>query len=149
MTQQSPLHPTDGIDKKKGKATALDRLIGERLLNIRKQSNFTQEDVANHIGVSKQQFQKYEKGDNRITLSKAVEFAEFLGISIKDITNNLTAQGLADGQDQAAFEPLNPKTVLKQKEINELIKSYNAIDDDEKRSNFVKAAKEMAKALSN
>jgi transcriptional regulator with XRE-family HTH domain len=46
--------------------TAYDRYVGERIKEARLAAGLTQEDLANMLGTSYQQVQKYEKGRNRV-----------------------------------------------------------------------------------
>lgn len=45
-----------------------DKMLGQQLKKHRKSSGLTQKEVADEIGVSFQQYQKYETGRNRITV---------------------------------------------------------------------------------
>jgi len=65
--------------KTKGTANEFDIFIGNRVREIRREKNFIQQEIADHLGISFQQVQKYENGKNRISagnlykLSKAIE----------------------------------------------------------------------------
>jgi transcriptional regulator with XRE-family HTH domain len=56
----------------------LDSEIGLAVHYARMTAGFTQEDLANLLGCSFQQVQKYEKGDNRISSGKLSEIAKLL-----------------------------------------------------------------------
>lgn len=68
--------------KTKTRVNEADVEIGAKLREIRKISGTTQEVLAKQIGVSFQQVQKYERGKNRLSLSKAVEIAKILKVSV-------------------------------------------------------------------
>jgi len=51
-------------------ATEVDVFVGARLKALRKSAGMTQTDLANQIGVTFQQVQKYERGTNRIGASR-------------------------------------------------------------------------------
>ena len=55
--------------KTKGRPDALYRVIGERLHQRRKDLGLSQRAVADSIGITYQQIQKYEAGQNRIAAS--------------------------------------------------------------------------------
>ena len=57
------------------RAAELNRHIGERLRFIRRLSGFSQQHVANEIGLSFQQVQKYENGGNRVSAALLAEFS--------------------------------------------------------------------------
>lgn len=65
--------------KTKGRANALDAYIGKRLKAIRKAQNMSQEVLADKIGITFQQVQKYERGLNRISASRLCMIARALG----------------------------------------------------------------------
>jgi len=46
--------------------------IGQKLYKLRKQHRMTQQTLAGHLGVTYQQLQKYESGDNRIPVESLV-----------------------------------------------------------------------------
>ena len=60
----------------------VDIQVGQRIKAARKLQKLTQTDLATGIGVSYQQVQKYEKGDNRVSTSTLYEIAKFLGVSM-------------------------------------------------------------------
>jgi transcriptional regulator with XRE-family HTH domain len=55
--------------------------VGKRVRKLREVLGITQEQLADHLGISFQQVQKYEKGTNRISASRLVAIAGKLGVS--------------------------------------------------------------------
>lgn len=60
----------------------VDLHVGLRLRGLRKLRRLGQGALAETLGISFQQVQKYETGANRISASKLFEIAEFLEVSI-------------------------------------------------------------------
>ena len=60
-----------------------NKLLGKRLKFGRVARGMTQTKVARQIGVTFQQVQKYEKGDNEIKAFDLFRVAEYLGTTIK------------------------------------------------------------------
>ena len=58
-----------GNEKTKGRAQEIDQFIGQQIKRFRKIKRLTQNDLAEKLGVSFQQIQKYENGKNRISFS--------------------------------------------------------------------------------
>jgi transcriptional regulator with XRE-family HTH domain len=58
--------------------TGMDRTIGLRLRARRLEQHLSQEELANGLGLTFQQIQKYEKGVNRIGSGRLVEIARIL-----------------------------------------------------------------------
>ena len=59
----------------------LDQRIGERLRSRRFKMGLSQTELAAAAGITFQQVQKYERGTNRISASRMIQFAEKLGVS--------------------------------------------------------------------
>ena len=147
MTQQESIaYP--GNDGKKGRAQDIDKQIGQQLRRLRKMRSMTQEDLADRLGVSFQQIQKYENGKNRIPFGRAYELSHFLEVDVAaflDGVKGSLAAGLSDNAQQGIEGA--PGLVKSQKEAEELQKAYFSIKDPKRRSNFVKLVKDMAKTM--
>ncbi len=67
----------------KGEGTnEIDALVGERLRELRMLAGMSQSDLAETIGLTFQQLQKYERGVNRISASKLYLLARNLNVPI-------------------------------------------------------------------
>ena len=62
---------------------AIDAHVGGRLRLRRLLVKMSQEDLANALGITFQQVQKYEKGSNRIGAGRLFEMAQILGVSVQ------------------------------------------------------------------
>lgn len=60
-------------------ATSGDTFVGERIREGRIAAKMTQEDLGKALGVTFQQVQKYEKGKNRVAVTRIQQIAEKLG----------------------------------------------------------------------
>ena len=149
--KQQPLTPQSSNTKsKKGKANEIDDYIGKKLLEFRSKYNLTQADVARKLDVSTQQYQKYENGDNRLSLSKFLHLSRSVAFPLKDFIDGYVQDSMQTGLSdnaQAALTEMSEMDVEVSKDTSEIIRAYHTIDDLEKRKSFVKAVKEMAKAL--
>ena len=67
----------------------MNEMLGSRITDLRNAKNFTQEQVADRIGVSRQKYARIEKGVNSITLDILSKVAEVLGVTVGDITKVL------------------------------------------------------------
>lgn len=67
----------------------MNEMLGSRIKELRNAKNFTQEQVADRIGVSRQKYARIEKGVNSITLDILSKVAEVLGVTVGDITKVL------------------------------------------------------------
>ena len=62
-------------------ATAVDAYVGAQLKILRKQAGFSQTELANQVGVTFQQIQKYERGTNRIGASRLWRFCKVFDVA--------------------------------------------------------------------
>jgi transcriptional regulator with XRE-family HTH domain len=62
--------------------TALDAEIGRRLRKARLSHNLTQTGLAEQLGISFQQVQKYENGSNRVSSSRLYMIADVLDLEM-------------------------------------------------------------------
>lgn len=74
---------TSSIPNSRKRNITLEQHIGNRVLLFRHAKELSLEDLASLIGVSYQQLQKYEKGQNRISASTLYELAHYLDVSIE------------------------------------------------------------------
>jgi transcriptional regulator with XRE-family HTH domain len=73
--------------------SSVDVHVGGRVRVRRRLTNVTQEALADLIGVTFQQVQKYERGTNRISASKLFAIAEALDVPISYFFDGLDATG--------------------------------------------------------
>jgi transcriptional regulator with XRE-family HTH domain len=74
----------------------LDAMVGAKIRVFRIHRKISQTDLAEQIGVTFQQVQKYEKGTNRVGASRLARIAAVLDISVGDL---FEASGKTDDQD--------------------------------------------------
>ncbi len=56
--------------------------LGKRLKTFRKAKGLTQNEVAKELGITCQQYQKYESGKNKIPVHSLYHFCNLTGVSI-------------------------------------------------------------------
>lgn len=69
---------------KTGKRTVdpIDEYVGKRVRARRKMLGLSQTQVGNHLGITFQQVQKYERGTNRIGSGRLFRLADFLDVDV-------------------------------------------------------------------
>jgi transcriptional regulator with XRE-family HTH domain len=70
-----------------------DVAVGERVREFRKDANLSQIALADQIGVTYQQVQKYENGINRIGAGRLTQIARALGVPITAFFDGLARPG--------------------------------------------------------
>lgn len=116
-------------------AAALEAAIGGRLRARRRQLGMSQSDLAERLGVSFQQVQKYERGANRVAASTLVLAAEALGATVAWLVGEDTPLR----QDEA-----DVLQALTRPGAVEMLKAFAAIDDGRGRAALLALAEEMA-----
>jgi len=85
MSVIKPTKP-DALDVLKKSASRetseVDRFVGERIRLYRSMIGMSQQKLAENLGVTFQQLQKYERGENRIGAGRLLTVATVLGIPI-------------------------------------------------------------------
>jgi transcriptional regulator with XRE-family HTH domain len=113
----------------------LELIIGARLRTRRRQLGLSQSDLAERLGVSFQQVQKYERGANRVAASTLLVAAQALNTSIAWLVGE-EASGRDDDDD--VFRALARPGAL------EVLEAFNAIPDPRLRLALLALAREMA-----
>tara|TARA_B100002003_G_scaffold162156_2_gene150523 strand:+ start:913 stop:1242 length:330 start_codon:yes stop_codon:yes gene_type:complete len=102
----------------------------------------TQQQLGDMVGIKFQQIQKYETGMNRISASRLWDIAKALDVPINYFFEGLESESLADA---AEAEPAAAARgdLLADKEALELVRSYYAIPENQRRRLF-----DLARVLS-
>jgi len=87
----------------------MNALLGSRIKALRTAKNYTQEQVADHLGISRQKYARVENGTNSITLDILAKIAEMLDVTVGDITRVLDEEPAVvyrTGTDGASSEKI-------------------------------------------
>lgn len=76
-------------ERPKRSGRTVDQLLGAALRDLRKARGMSQTELGNHINVTFQQVQKYEKGTNRIAVSTLLDICRALDAAPIDILTGL------------------------------------------------------------
>lgn len=87
------------------RADAVDKHVGQRLRALRLTAGMSQEKLGEHLGLTFQQVQKYEKGINRMGASRLYEIAGIFGVPIAALFDGLDPPGGGMAPLAAADEP--------------------------------------------
>jgi transcriptional regulator with XRE-family HTH domain len=71
----------------------IDKHVGARIRERRKELQMSQERLADHLGLTFQQVQKYERGANRVSASKLYEIGRALNTSVSFFFDHLVLPG--------------------------------------------------------
>jgi len=89
-------------------ANAIDKKVGQRVRSRRLEIGMSQERLAEILGVTFQQVQKYEKGVNRIAVSRLFDIANALDMTPGRFFEGLTAAvpGVAENRTEYVADAL-------------------------------------------
>jgi transcriptional regulator with XRE-family HTH domain len=122
------------VKKRPRSATAIDAAVGGNLRIWRMTKGMSQVQLANRLGVTFQQVQKYEIGSNRIGSGRLVKAAGILGIPIS---------ALFDGTDDR--EPSRSSlALLSDKRSFRLAHAFAAIRSNKFRESLVALVEKLA-----
>ena len=87
-------------------------LLGGRIKALRSAKNYTQEQMADRIGVSRQKYARIESGVNSITLDMLTKIAGILDVTVGDMTRVLdeepeVAYRAGEGSAEKIFDMLD------------------------------------------
>lgn len=101
--------------------------LGFKLRMLRQEAGYTQEQIAEKVGVSTQQIQKYEAGRDKISVDRLQQFAEIFSIPVQDFFR-VTGETI----------PLNVSEQA-------LLESFRAIENEDVRQSILKLTIHSAK----
>lgn len=116
----------------------VDRKLGERVRARRLEIGMSQEELADLLGITFQQVQKYEKGINRIAASRLLDCARALDIPIAEFYDGLerTRRG-AKGEARA-------EELLAKPGVIELARLFVSIESIKIRRQVIELVRTMA-----
>ena len=134
--------------KTKGTPNEMDVHVGQRLRVRRSLLGLSQEKLAESIGLTFQQIQKYERGTNRVSAGRLYDLSKILDVPVgyffeqfgKVDVENYAAHGMADN-DQQGFDNAD---IMNSKETLDLLRIYYSVQDPETRKDIMKFIKSMA-----
>ncbi len=117
----------------------VDIHVGGRIRLRRTLLGFSQEKLANALGITFQQVQKYENGTNRVGASRLFHIAKVLKVPV-----SFFYEGLEQSSEEQS-EDLGAANMLNKKETVDLVRVYYTIEDPIVRNKFLEMIKTFAK----
>jgi transcriptional regulator with XRE-family HTH domain len=87
-------------------ANAVDRKVGQKVRTRRLEIGMSQERLAELLGVTFQQVQKYEKGVNRIAVSRLWDISVALEMPVSRFFEGVSTRGVAEGRQDYVDDAL-------------------------------------------
>lgn len=140
--------------KTKGVADSVDKHVGARLRTRRSLLGMSQEKLADAVGVTFQQIQKYERGANRVSAGRLLRFSQILEVPINYFYEGLESKtnnkllDLADNEQEQFEGPsstLAEQDIMTRKETLDVLKLYYSLGDEKSRKDFLKHIRKESK----
>ena len=136
------IRPPPEYGRGSGVPNSIDVHVGRRIRMRRLLLGMNQATLANGLGLTFQQVQKYEIGANRVSASRLSAMADFLRVPISYFFGDLPTAGTeVSAEDKARREQLErPETI-------NLVRLYYAISDPTVRHQFLEMVKAIAQSV--
>jgi transcriptional regulator with XRE-family HTH domain len=118
----------------------LDMALGQSIRLRRLDNRLSQTQLAEAIGVSFQQVQKYERGANRVSFSMMVRIARALGCRVSDLVADVDQRS---GEEEPAGVP---RELTVQPDAYALLEAYASIDSPRLRRAVLDLARNVSRS---
>ena len=121
----------------------IDRHVGARLRARRLELGLSQVRLADALGVTFQQIQKYERGTNRVVASRLFDLAQILRVPVDYFFFEAPPDflGVVAGEPGGGHRPSHRETL-------DLVRAYYDIEDDGLRRKLIDLVKSVSRAKS-
>jgi transcriptional regulator with XRE-family HTH domain len=123
------------------KPDPVDVEVGQRIRIQRLQSGLSQTSLAEQLGVTFQQVQKYEKGVNRVGAGRLTKIAKVLGVPVSSFFGAHDTGSTERTERGAASSPLKLLTVPG---ALRLLRAYAQLNDGKMRRSIVELVENVA-----
>ena len=123
----------------------MEQKIGQKIKLLRKYCGLSQIELAERVGISFQQIQKYEKGISKISVSRLAQISQSLGVPITDFFEEEMVPNLSDCSKKYASGGKSPLAMspLTTEEIN-LLKLFRTTQNKNVRQGILKQLRGVA-----
>ena len=124
--------------RSRAQANTVDTYVGQRIRDKRNERGMSQTEVANAIGVTFQQVQKYERGTNRVGASRLFDLAHILSVPIQYFFAGLNNQSTPiEKEDDNVIHLMKPDTV-------ELVEAYYKVENPQVRRQILSTIRSIS-----
>ena len=130
------LKPAIQIDTSSIDSEAIDKLVGSRIRLRRKMLRMSQDNVACMLGITFQQFQKYEIGESKVSASRLYLIGKILGVGVGYFFTPLPTSG--NPEEFFVREDMdNPLDPMQNPEVRRIAYALMRVGDEKKRRSIV------------
>jgi len=116
-------------------AHPVDVHVGKRIRHRRWLVGMTQQQLAEKVGIKFQQIQKYETGMNRVSASRLWDISDVLEVKINFFFDEMPDDKSSLDKDDADKTNM-PVDIMADKEALDLVRSYYAMPENQRRRLF-------------
>jgi transcriptional regulator with XRE-family HTH domain len=127
----------------------IDVAVGARLKFKRQLMNVSQTKLADHLGITFQQVQKYEKGTNRISASRLLMISDFFGVVPNFFFEQVEGQTGPPGNNRSSSEEHEMVRFMSSKEGGDLNRAFARIENPLLRERVLVLVKALAQLDDN
>jgi transcriptional regulator with XRE-family HTH domain len=120
-------------------SSVVDQEVGARVRLRRKELGLSQQKLGTAVGVTFQQIQKYENGQNRIGAGRLHAIGQELGVPISYFFDELL------GSDEETIDPVSTAGLLRTSGALDLLRNYARIEAPELRRMVQNVARTLAR----
>ncbi|MEL7153285.1 MAG: helix-turn-helix transcriptional regulator [Pseudomonadota bacterium] len=126
-------------------ADDVDAFVGSRVRIRRMTLGISQEQLGSALGLTFQQIQKYEKGQNRIGAGRLFKIAQILSVPVQFFYEGLPVGDVDDESDDVAEKTASVQAFLASNEGHALSMAFLRIEDVPTRRRIVDLVNTIAK----
>jgi transcriptional regulator with XRE-family HTH domain len=119
---------------------AMDVQVGQSIRAHRLIAGMSQNELGDHLGISFQQIQKYEKGKNRVGAGRLRQMADVFKVPVNALFEPHADTSAGNGTSAAPVKLVADRSTLK------LLTAYRAITDRTMRRNIIQLIAGIAKS---
>lgn len=117
------------------RADNIDKIVGDNVRALRVSHQMSQTSLADGIGITFQQVQKYEKGQNRISAGRLYRIAKLFDVSLESLYNGL------EGVSGKGTSPLK---LITRRDASNLMEAFSQINGRSARNAVVTLVRLLA-----
>ena len=122
----------------RAQADAVDTHVGQRIRDKRNERGMSQTEVANALGVTFQQVQKYERGTNRVGASRLFDLSRILSVPVQYFFEGLNNQTTPiEKEDDNVIHLVKPETI-------ELVEAYYKVKNPQVRRQILSTIRSIS-----
>ena len=120
----------------------IDRQVGHRIRLLRQEAKLSQTVLAEQLGVTFQQVQKYENGSNRVGAGRLTRIADVLGVPVSALLGTNEEKNVTRKGSGGTSSPLK---LLAEPGALRLLRAYSKLTDGKMRRSIVALIENVAR----